>query len=145
MPSPAPSNSEGVLVINAHPFVTKLNRFILGKADQSGSIAELNVSGFDFPTKLDILFGNVIQKQPLPPLVILTGNAGDGKSHLIFKIWLYLTQKTPFQPSSNGALPSLHQLDERELEEALRGFQKNFSGERADAVVEVENYLLVKD
>ncbi len=132
-------------MINTHPFVTKLNRFILGKADQSGSIAELNVSGFDFPTKLDTLFGNIIQKQPLPPLVILTGNAGDGKSHLIFKIWLYLTQQTPFQPPSDGALPSLHQLDESELEEALQAFQKSFSGERADAVVEVENYLLVKD
>ena len=132
-------------MINAHPFVTKLNRFILGKADQSGSIAKLNVSGFDFPTKLDTLFGSIIQKQPLPPLVILTGNAGDGKSHLIFKIWLYLTQQTPFQSPSDGALPSLHQLDESELEEALRAFEKSFSGERADAVVEVENYLLVKD
>lgn len=114
MPSSGSSNSGGFLVINANPFVTKLNRFILGKAEQSGSIAELNVSGFDFPTKLDTLFESIIQKQPLPPLVILTGNAGDGKSHLIFKIWLFLTQQTPFQPHSDGALPSLHQLNESE-------------------------------
>lgn len=132
-------------MIHTHPFVEKLNRFILGKADQSGSIAELNVSGFDFPTQLDTLFSDIIAKKLLPPLVILTGNAGDGKSHLIFKIWLYLTQQKPFLPPSDSTLPSLHQLQGNELEEALQIFQRSFSGERADAVVAVKNYLLVKD
>src|SRR5436305_1782925 len=119
-----------------NPFVTKLNRFILGKADQAGAFAELNVSGFDFPTQLDTLAEHIVEGRSLPSLIILTGNAGDGKSHIIFKIWFFLIY---------GRRLSLHAMSDEELQDALEAFRMYFTGQLAEKVVTIGLYSLVKD
>lgn len=126
-----------------NPFVSKLNSFILGKADQLGTIAELNASGFDFRTGLDILLENIIENRPLPPLIILTGNAGDGKSHIIFKIWLYLAKRQQIQ--SPGDRISLNTMSEHQLQEALNAFRASFASTQSEKIIKLENYFLVKD
>ncbi len=130
------------MIIN--PFVKKLNRFILGKADQAGTFAELNVSGFDFPTQLDALVENIVEGRPLPPLIILTGNAGDGKSHIIFKIWLLMTHPQ-LHSRASGRRSSLHTISDTGLQDALEAFRKIFSGQLAEKVVTIGQYSLVKD
>ncbi len=125
-----------------NPYVSKLNSFILGKPEQSGTIAELNCSGFDFPTQLDVLLNALLTEVSPSPLIVLTGNAGDGKSHLIFKLWLVLTGRLTV---SAAQPPSLHSLSEEALNEALTAFRDTFSHSRADAIVTVGNYRLVKD
>jgi hypothetical protein len=119
-----------------NPFVTKLNRFILGKADQAGAFAELNVSKFDFPTQLDTLAEHIVEGRSLPSLIILTGNAGDGKSHIIFKIWYFLIY---------GRRLSLHTMSDEELQDALEAFRLYFTGQLAEKVVTIGVYSLVKD
>src|SRR5258708_474315 len=128
----------------ANPFVTKLNRFILGKADQAGTFAELNVSGFDFPTQLDTLVEYIVEGRSLPSLIILTGNAGDGKSYIIFKIWLLLTHYQLHNGTSGGRL-SLHAMSDAELQDALEAFRQYFTGQLAEKVVTIGPYSLVKD
>lgn len=130
------------MIIN--PFVKKLNSFILGKADQAGTFAELNATGFDFPTQLDILVEHIEERRSLPPLIILTGNAGDGKSHIIFKIWLLLALYQTHSGAS-GRPTSLHSMSDAELQDALEAFRKSFAGHLAEKVVTIGQYSLVKD
>jgi hypothetical protein len=125
-------------------YVSKLNSFILGKADQAGTIAELNVSGFDFHTQLDTLLENIVSNRPLPPLIILTGNAGDGKSHIIFKIWLYLMRNRK-QARSIEEKISLNSMSDDELQKVLNEFRTNFAGAQAEKIIKIDNYFLVKD
>ena len=67
-----------------NPFVFELNKFNTQNAEQLNAYDELNALDLNIPTKLDYLI-NELGKKPFR-VVILTGDAGDGKTRFCRKL-----------------------------------------------------------